>query len=86
LGGTFASFGPSGSTYTAPAAINSAGTVAGFFLDAGQYSHGFTRDAAGVVTVFDSPTLGLPYTYLSGINSSGTMCGSSDEGAFIPVP
>jgi hypothetical protein len=85
-GGSFTSFGPSGSTYTAPASINSAGTVAGTFLDAGQYSHGFTRNAAGVITVFDSPTLGLPYTYISGINTSGTMCGSSDEGAFILVP
>jgi hypothetical protein len=80
------SFSPPGSTYTAPAAINSAGTVAGTFLDSSQYSHGFSRDAAGNITVFDSPTLGLPYTYISGINSSGTMCGSSDEGAFILVP
>ncbi len=79
-------FSPPGSTYTAPAAINSAGTVAGTFLDSGQYSHGFSRDAAGDITVFDSPTLGLPYTFISGINSSGTMCGSSDEGAFILVP
>jgi hypothetical protein len=79
-------FSPPGSTYTAPAAINSAGTVAGTFLDSSQYSHGFTRDTTGDITVFDSPTLGLPYTYISGINSSGAMCGSSDEGAFILVP
>jgi hypothetical protein len=80
------SFAPPGSTYTAPASINAAGTVAGTFLDSGQYSHGFTRDSAGNITVFDSPTLGLPYTYISGINSAGVMCGSSDEGAFILTP
>jgi hypothetical protein len=84
--GPVVAFSPPGSTYTAPAAINAAGTVAGTFLDSGQYSHGFSRDAAGTITVFDSPTLGEPYTYISGINSSGTMCGSSDEGAFILVP
>jgi hypothetical protein len=79
-------FTPPGSTYTTPAAINSAGTVAGTFLDSGQYSHGFSRDSAGNITVFDSPTLGEPYTYISGINSAGVMCGSSDEGAFILTP
>jgi hypothetical protein len=84
--GPVVSFTPPGSTYTAPAAINSAGTVAGYFLDASQYTHGFSRDAAGNITVFDSPTLGLPYTYITGINSGGVMCGSSDEGAFILVP
>jgi len=85
-GGSVVSFSAPGSTYTAPAAINSAGTVAGYFLDSSQYTHGFTRDAAGNITVFDSPTLGEPYTYLAGINSSGVMCGSSDEGAFVLVP
>jgi hypothetical protein len=84
--GSVVSFNPPGSTYTAPAAINSAGTVAGYFLDASQYSHGFSRDALGNITVFDAPTLGLPYTYISGINSSGVMCGTSDEGAFLLVP
>jgi hypothetical protein len=85
-GGATALFSPPGSTYTAPSSINSAGTVAGYFLDSGQYSHGFSRDSAGNITVLDSPTLGLPYTFISGINSSGVMCGSSDEGAFVLVP
>jgi hypothetical protein len=84
--GPIVAFNPPGSTYTAPAAINSAGTVAGTFLDSSQYSHGFSRDSAGAITVFDAPTLGEPYTYISGINSSGVMCGTSDEGAFILVP
>jgi hypothetical protein len=84
--GALVSFSAPGSTYTAPAAINAAGTVAGTFLDSGQYTHGFTRDAAGNITVYDSPTLGLPYTYIYGMNDAGTMCGSSDEGAFIVVP
>lgn len=85
-GGSVVQFSAPGSTYTAPAAINSAGTVAGTFLDSSQYSHGFTRDSAGNITVFDSPTLGEPYTYIAGINKAGVMCGSSDEGAFVVVP
>lgn len=69
-----------------PAGINDAGTVAGTYYDFSQYSHGFYRTTDGTLTPFDAPTLGLPYTMVSGINKNGYIVGVSDEGAFIYVP
>jgi hypothetical protein len=84
-GGSVVQLSGPGSTYTAPATINAAGTVAGTFLDSSQYSHGSTRDSEGDITVYDAPMLGEPYTYIMGIFNSGVMCGTSDEGAFVLV-
>ena len=38
---------------TAPASINTAGTIAGSYFDSSKIPHGFVRSASGVVTAFD---------------------------------
>jgi hypothetical protein len=42
-GGTFTTFNPPGSTFTAPFAINAGGVITGAFIDANGANHGFLR-------------------------------------------
>jgi hypothetical protein len=39
-------------------AINAAGTITGFYIDANGVSHGFVRVAFGSITTFDTPGAG----------------------------
>src|SRR6266496_3367515 len=43
---------------TLPFAINPAGTVLGYFIDAGDARHGFLRTPDGAITTFDAPGAG----------------------------
>jgi hypothetical protein len=42
-GGTFTTFNPPGSTFTAPFAINPKGVITGEYFDASDTAHGFLR-------------------------------------------
>ena len=72
-------------------AINSGGTIAGFFSDSIGLVHGFLRTPDGVITVFDAPdagtqsvpgfvptplgVLGGQGTYATSINKAGAITG-----------
>src|SRR5438046_1911719 len=43
---------------TLPFAINPAGTVTGYYIDAGDARHGFLRTRNGAITTFDAPGAG----------------------------
>ena len=51
--------------------INSAGTVAGYYLDSSGVYHGFVRTATGTFTSFDPP--GAATTEALSINSAGPV-------------
>lgn len=58
--------------------INAGGDIAGSFTDSNEIYHGFTRNAAGVLTAFDAPGVGSQAgdaTQGFGINSVGTVAG-----------
>jgi uncharacterized membrane protein len=84
---------PSFTTFDAPGAgtfdnhgtmalyINSKGVITGIFQDDSGISHGFVRDATGVITDFDFP--GSNNTDVFGINSRGQIIGSGSKGSFL---
>lgn len=51
----FIEFDPPGSIYTVVFAINSSGSVAGYYEDANVSFHGFLREPNGTITTFDEP-------------------------------
>jgi uncharacterized repeat protein (TIGR03803 family) len=58
--------------------INTAGTIAGYYVDASNVYHGFARAANGTMTEFSAPCAGTSAsqgTISSGINSGGTITG-----------
>ncbi|MEX3965159.1 hypothetical protein AB4Y42_23565 [Paraburkholderia sp. EG286B] len=63
-----------------PAAINNAGAVAGYYLDAGFAEHSFLRAPDGTITTFDPPgTACTPGAFCStaiGITPGGVVMGS----------
>jgi hypothetical protein len=64
---------------TAGVGINTAGEIAGAYLDADHVYHGFLRSASGGITTFEAPNAG--YDALQGtggfaINASGTIAGT----------
>lgn len=65
------------STDTFPTAINTSGTIAGYYFD-NTNAHGFVRDTSGNITTFndpnDSPTNGT--TTVFGMNDAGTVVGT----------
>jgi hypothetical protein len=70
--GDYTEFDYPGATFTQAWDVNPSGTVVGYFnaLD----SHGFSRDADGVLTQIDVP--GALWTRIFGINAQGDMVGS----------
>ena len=69
-----------GAVGTTVNAINDSGTTVGSYVDRQGNEHGFIRDTAGAVTVFDEPdvvTKGVRGygTVATGINSSGVVVG-----------
>src|ERR1700751_6291537 len=53
---------------TVPTSINSAGTITGYYVDAGSIFHGFVRDKDGIITSFDA---GPNFTIPTSINPKG---------------
>jgi hypothetical protein len=65
---------------TIPIALNSGGTVTGWYFDANHVGHGFLRYADGTITPFDAPGAGtnpntFGGTFPSGINLQGSVAG-----------
>jgi uncharacterized membrane protein len=54
-------------------AINSFGTVVGWYTDWQGKAHGLLRTAKGKITIIDVP--GADFTELIGINDAGTIVG-----------
>ena len=57
---------------TVPMSINPAGTITGYYVDAGSIFHGFVRDKDGIITPFDA---GPNFTTPISINPSGEIAG-----------
>ena len=62
------------STY--PSAINDAGTIGGWYIDASSVTHGFTRTGAKTKTI-DPP--GATTTYISSVAGDGTVAGGYSD-------
>src|SRR5947208_6412942 len=63
---------------TLPFAINPAGTVLGYYIDAGDARHGFLRTPDGAITTFDAPGAGTgpgQGTTAFSINPAGAIAG-----------
>jgi probable HAF family extracellular repeat protein len=68
---------PAGSAlglFTAPASINDAGQMVGYYLDGNNFAHGFLY-YNGTFTTLDNHANGGYATYLSGINNAGQIVG-----------
>ena len=63
---------------TFASAINPAGMIAGYYVDAIDVLHGFIRAQNGAVTEFDVPGAG-PETFVSSINPAGTITGYYED-------
>ena len=87
--GTFITFNPPGSEFTAPFAINPAGAITGYYVDANFGVHGFVRAADGTFTTFDPP--GSTFTFPSAINPGGVITGAFYDASgaghgFVGIP
>jgi hypothetical protein len=72
----FVNFAVPNSTYVQPNAINNAGLVAGYYLDANYVSHGFVW-TEGTVQTIDYP--GATGTIFGGINNRGVVSGTYQD-------
>jgi hypothetical protein len=66
--------------------INPSGTIAGYYLDAGNVFHGFLRAPAGTLATFDAPGAGTDAfegTGARGINPAGVITGSYLDVNFV---
>lgn len=67
--------------------INAAGTIVGYYIDAGGVLHAYVRAANGNIAEFDAPgagTLASEGTIASGINAAGTIVGRyADSGKIV---
>src|SRR5690242_2952342 len=61
--GTFVSFDPPDSEWTAPSSINDSRTIAGYFSSSDSRYHGFIRAADGTFTEFDVPNSQGTFAY-----------------------
>jgi len=93
-GGTIATFdaagagtGPGQGTFASPfEAINPAGAITGWYLDASNVFHGYVRDANGTITTFDVPRAGTSPgqgTLPNWINPAGTIVGLSIDSSGV---
>ncbi|HEV3036305.1 MAG TPA: hypothetical protein VHA33_00705 [Candidatus Angelobacter sp.] len=71
--GTFITFQVPESTLTDALSINTAGAIAGYYVDANGMFHGFMRDAQGTISSFDPS--GSAGTFPTSINDSGVIMG-----------
>ena len=65
---------------TVPMSINPAGTITGYYVDAGSIFHGFVRDKDGIITSFDA---GPNFTIPTSINPKGTITGSYQDASRV---
>ena len=73
---------PGTGNQTRPQKINTAGDIAGVFVDSAGISHGFTRLANGTFSApIDDPNSPTPFTEGRGINDSRTVCGDYTDSA-----
>src|SRR5712691_703583 len=63
-------------------AINPAGTITGFLVDANFVSHGFARANDGTITTFDAPDA-VQGTFPAAIDLAGTITGFFVDADFI---
>ena len=84
-GSTFTSFAhPNAVWGTQMAGINKYNSVVGWYLDSGEFAHGFKRYSNGGLATINYPS--AQSTYAIGINDSGTIVGfysNPDEHGFI---
>ena len=71
--GTFTTFDPPGSTFTAPSAITPGGVIIGSYVDASGVTHGFLRTPSGSFTTIDVP--GSTFTTPTSITPGGVIIG-----------
>src|SRR5262245_21589176 len=67
---------------TFPFAINPAGTITGYYVDAGYVPHSFLRDNRGTITTFDVPS--AESTAATAINPAGTITGYYVDAGYVP--
>jgi hypothetical protein len=73
---------PGTGNQTRPQKINTAGDIAGVFVDINGISHGFTRLANGTFSApIDDPNSPTPFTEGRGINDSRVVCGDYTDSA-----
>src|SRR5215471_9476539 len=72
---------PGTGNQTRPQKINTAGDIAGVFVDINGISHGFTRLANGTFHTIDDPNSPTPFTEGRGINDSRLVCGDYTDSA-----
>ncbi len=81
---TITSYEIPGAVSVSMSGIDAAGLIVGSYLDSNRVSHGFTRDAAGVLTIIDAPGAGTATgqgTYTAGVSNGGQIAGSyADSG------
>ncbi len=85
----FTSIDVPGANATYAEAINTEGTITGYYSDTNGGSHGLMRSSAGKVSTFDVPGDGDgPYvgTFAYGINDSGVVTGYSCSANFVFCP
>ncbi|MBL8227414.1 MAG: hypothetical protein JNL98_03015 [Bryobacterales bacterium] len=79
--GEVTTFSVPGATATYPTAVNSAGTVVGYYINGNSRAQGFVRTAAGVISTRNVPN--ALSTELRGINDQGRISGTySDTNLF----
>jgi hypothetical protein len=80
---------PPAMTYVQATGINSAGVVAGWYIDASGFDHGFVLDGSTFTTV-DNPASGAYNTQINGINKAGKLVGTyyapAGQTSFIATP
>ncbi len=77
--GTITTFDVPGAVVIVVAGIDAAGLIAGTYSDKSGVDHGFTRDAAGTITIIDVPGAGTGFdqgTTIAGVSSGGQICGT----------
>jgi hypothetical protein len=72
--GKIVSFGVADAEHTSATAINSSGTIAGYYEDSFGNTHGFSRAKDGDITTFDVPG-GFDNVYVAGIDIAGNIAG-----------
>jgi len=70
---SFTTFDPKGSIYTLATGINTAGAVAGYYMDSNYATHGFLRAPDGTITTIDPK--GSNLTEVTAVNDTGDVAG-----------
>ncbi len=78
---SYLSFHVPGSLATYPLSINDSQTVTGYWVSSSGVTHGFVRQATGVITSFDiaGSTFTLPFS----VNNAGQITGNASTGGFV---